>query len=521
MVRDLRELLEALVQHDIVAAMARDPGASAALRTAGTDVELPELDAVPPDQEFLVLDADSTQQRAVGHALIGRNGVISGPPGTGKSQTIANLICEFAARGKKVLFVAEKRAALEAVLKRLEKKGLAHLCLDLHGAEVSRRQVLERVAVALEKIRDAQKVDPAAVHQRFVERRTRLNEHARRLHVTRKPSDLSIFQLQGRLLRMEDTSCPVRWRGDALKALTSDRRRQIIGLLEEAAGFPGLFTGRDPGPWTHAVVNDAAEAQRAFDRATDVARSVTPVVERARAACRELGLTEGATIADAVERVSVIVDIHECLRRLDVRVFSGRPVRLRPLWRLPVAAVASVGDDDGLGISRGAVPGPRFFDRHPIDRPLICSMTSSKPKISERAGWPSRFQGHLHERYGADPAVLLSQVSTFTRAVADLSRFFPGVDGSSMTVDGLRDWTEASRLMRSRHFASRASARSKPSYGPSMLVNSSTTSAASIPPPQTWSSPLRLCLAEIFSRWRLRRRAGTRHVQWPESSGGG
>ena len=60
-----------------------------------------------PDQEFLVLDADSTQQRAISQALIGRNGVISGPPGTGKSQTIANLICEFAARGKKVLFVAE------------------------------------------------------------------------------------------------------------------------------------------------------------------------------------------------------------------------------------------------------------------------------------------------------------------------------------------------------------------------------------------------------------------------------
>ena len=195
----------------------------------------------------------------------------------------------------------------------MEKKGLAHLCLDLHGAEVSRRQVLERVALALEKIRDAQKADPAAVHQRFVERRARLNDHVRRLHVARKPSDLSIFQLQGRLLRMQDTSCPVRWRGEALKALTSERRRQVAGLLEEASAFPGLFTGRDPGPWTHAIVNDAAEAQLAFDVATSVARSVTPVMERARAAFREVGLTEGATTADAVERVSVIVDLHECL----------------------------------------------------------------------------------------------------------------------------------------------------------------------------------------------------------------
>jgi hypothetical protein len=85
MVRDLRELLDALVQHDIVAAMARDPGASAALRMAGTGEQLPDVDAVPPDQEVLVLDADSTQQRAVGHALLGRNGVIGAPQGQEES----------------------------------------------------------------------------------------------------------------------------------------------------------------------------------------------------------------------------------------------------------------------------------------------------------------------------------------------------------------------------------------------------------------------------------------------------
>jgi hypothetical protein len=322
MVKDLRELLDALSQHDVVAAMAKDAGASAALRSAGADVQLPEIDAITPDQEFLVLDADSTQQRAVGHALVGRHGVISGPPGTGKSQTIANLICEFAARGKRVLFVAEKRAALEAVLKRLENKGLEHLCLDLHGAEVSRRQVLERVAVALEKIRDAQRVDPSAVHQRFVERRSKLNDHVRRLHVPCKPSDLSIFQLQGRLLRLRDTSCAVRWRREALKELTPERRRKVVALLEEAGGFSGLFTGRDPGPWTHAVVNDQAEAQRAYDLASQIARSLGPVIERARAAFQEVGLTQAATMSEIADRVSLIVDVHTFVARMDVRIFA-------------------------------------------------------------------------------------------------------------------------------------------------------------------------------------------------------
>ena len=112
------------------------------------------------------------------------------------------------------------------------------MCLDLHGAEVSRRQVLERVAVALEKVRDAQRVDPSAVHQRFVERRSKLNEHVQRLHVTRKPSDLSIFKMQGRLLRLSDTSCPVRWRREPLKELTLERRRQIIDLSMKQRAFP-------------------------------------------------------------------------------------------------------------------------------------------------------------------------------------------------------------------------------------------------------------------------------------------
>lgn len=70
-----------------------------------------------------VLDADSFQRNAIDTVLAGQSLVIHGPPGTGKSQTIANLIAALVARGRKVLFVAEKRAAIDAVLSRL--KGVA------------------------------------------------------------------------------------------------------------------------------------------------------------------------------------------------------------------------------------------------------------------------------------------------------------------------------------------------------------------------------------------------------------
>ena len=75
-----------------------------------------------------MLDADSSQRNAIDTVLAGRSLVIHGPPGTGKSQTIANLIAALVASGRKVLFVAEKRAAIDAVLSRLKLPTLARSC---------------------------------------------------------------------------------------------------------------------------------------------------------------------------------------------------------------------------------------------------------------------------------------------------------------------------------------------------------------------------------------------------------
>lgn len=133
MVRDLRELGQQQAEHDLIAALAGDLGARRKCSESQRDLNPRELDKVPPDNEFAIMDADSSQQIAMSLVLSGQDSVIHGPPGTGKSQTIANLIASFAARGQTVLFVAEKRAALEVVLDRLNRVGLGHLAIDLHG----------------------------------------------------------------------------------------------------------------------------------------------------------------------------------------------------------------------------------------------------------------------------------------------------------------------------------------------------------------------------------------------------
>ena len=89
----------------------------------------------------MVLDADASQRAAIAAALDGRSFVLDGPPGTGKSQTIANMIGAALHAGKTVLFVSEKAAALDVVRDRLAGAGLGAYLLELHSHQAARKQV--------------------------------------------------------------------------------------------------------------------------------------------------------------------------------------------------------------------------------------------------------------------------------------------------------------------------------------------------------------------------------------------
>ena len=92
---------------------------------------------------YQVLDADSSQIAAIQDVKAGRNLVVEGPPGTGKSQTIVNLIAELLAEGKSVLFVSEKMAALDVVKDRLTGVGLGKFVLELHSHKTRRKKFLK------------------------------------------------------------------------------------------------------------------------------------------------------------------------------------------------------------------------------------------------------------------------------------------------------------------------------------------------------------------------------------------
>jgi len=98
-----------------------------------------------PENRYPVIEMDPSQERSVLNARTGQSYVIQGPPGTGKSQTITNLIADFIGQGKRVLFVCEKRAALDVVFNRLTGIGLGSLCSMVHDSQQNKREFIEEL----------------------------------------------------------------------------------------------------------------------------------------------------------------------------------------------------------------------------------------------------------------------------------------------------------------------------------------------------------------------------------------
>lgn len=100
-------------------------------------------DHIEADEPTAVMDADSSQVKAILDVRAGKHLVIQGPPGTGKSQTITNIIADAFRSDKKILFVSEKMAALEVVKKRLEKVNLGDAAVELHSNKTNKKEFYE------------------------------------------------------------------------------------------------------------------------------------------------------------------------------------------------------------------------------------------------------------------------------------------------------------------------------------------------------------------------------------------
>ena len=280
MVRDLQGAAAAVADHPLVAALAGDPDAIARLRARYAPADSPggggAVGDIPPKSEFLVLDADSTQSAVIRAVLAGNDLVMIGPPGTGKSQTIANLVAELAAAGKSVLFVAEKRAAIDAVTKRLTATGLGDLVLDLHEGRRSRARTAEQLQEALHSSRTTPLPDVDATHAALEQSRDALSGSVEDLHQPLEPWERSMFDVQAALIGMsEHEKLGLRLRGDPLKLLSGKSLDDARGRLREyVSHYHDAFKHNDA---LRAAFN--ADAVRTADRAEELARTLAEMRE--------------------------------------------------------------------------------------------------------------------------------------------------------------------------------------------------------------------------------------------------
>ncbi len=297
---------EGLSSHRVLASLLGGREAASSMFAPEHNVDAPAVSAKVP---VLVLEADASQHSAVYDVMCGEDLVIEGPPGTGKSQTITNVVAAALANGKRVLFVADKQAALQVVKDRLDKVGLGDFCLELHSGKARKTDVLASLAQRLERRPAPARID--SLDDRLRElgtTRSALTSYVTLLNAPFGALGLTVHDVLWADRRRRDGEGPEARQLDevtlpapeALSASELDMRRAVLDRFEQAAAplLPGFGTV-EAHPWwgvTRAglpsvdmeqAVRDTADAATAME---DVAKAM----ERLRA----FGLGTETTLDD-------------------------------------------------------------------------------------------------------------------------------------------------------------------------------------------------------------------------------
>ncbi|MDA0772327.1 MAG: DUF4011 domain-containing protein [Cyanobacteria bacterium] len=160
-----------------------------------------KLDA---NHSMQILDADSSQEEAINAAKAGQSFVIQGPPGTGKSQTIANIIAESLAQNKKILFVSEKKSALEVVVNRLKESKLDLFCLELHNSQKKKSEIIHKLKTSVDEIKALAMDSQRPVFIDDINKvKKQIQSGIDELHKIREPISKSLYEIYGELSDLE------------------------------------------------------------------------------------------------------------------------------------------------------------------------------------------------------------------------------------------------------------------------------------------------------------------------------
>jgi hypothetical protein len=269
------------------------------------------LDAAPRERPpHYVMDADPSQAAVVEAAVAGHDLVVEGPPGTGKSQTITNIIAELLNAGKSVLFVSEKMAALEVVKNRLDSIGLGDYCLELHSRKTRKKEVLKE----LERDLDAPTpslADLEPSYQRLDQLRTSLNGYATALGegcgaVQRSPAELfDVVEATRRHFVSSGIPRPVPAVHGSEKCSLDEYHACLLRLQDLADGYTLIQPLRD-NAWNGTAPQGVMPSDE-----QDIAKSLGAGLEATRvlqAALSELEDCSGVAVVQSLSQVAPAVD---------------------------------------------------------------------------------------------------------------------------------------------------------------------------------------------------------------------
>jgi very-short-patch-repair endonuclease len=326
MVKDLEASIDLLATNDVASAFAGDADAKTAVFAARKDARraLGDVDRLAPAEEFNILDSDSSQSLAIARARSGENLVLRGPPGTGKSQTIANLICNAIGERKRVLFVAEKRAAIEAVTKRLDGVGLGDLVLDLHRGSESRKWLATQLGESLAAIGSSTPVNNGDLDGRLERARAFLREHAEALHEKRQPWGLSVFDAQMGVLKIGRPSVVARLRGPDLEQVRDAELDELSESLRDLLILKGLSLRATDSPWADSSVDTVEVAREAERLLRDASTRQAALLAKLASAP---GISDGAVpppanLAQADELLRLWNALKECAVHFDLALLK-------------------------------------------------------------------------------------------------------------------------------------------------------------------------------------------------------
>ena len=299
---------DALANHDLTKGLLYE----------GFDSESPlfgpddRLDVVlPPEKLFHVVDADASQARVIEEVRTGRNLVVQGPPGTGKSQTITNIIAAAAKEGKRVLFLAEKMAALSVVHDRLVKVGLRDVCLELHSRGSNKKTVLGELARTLTSA--AAVPNPPAAPVALKESRDRLNAIAEALHRPIGDTGETPYSVLGRQAFYMGREYPApSLKAEGLQSISRAQEAQLLATIKSYGELLAETEGGSSHPF-EGVRNlnlQPVDLTRLPVNLTEAQRTLLSLASAILEADEALGLPPVLTF-------NAVPQLLELLRRLD------------------------------------------------------------------------------------------------------------------------------------------------------------------------------------------------------------